>query len=74
MVERLSQPILSQEKQENLMTGKKVGIIGGGPAGALSAYLLVKAGVKVEIFDFRPRDASPPCLYWLCRNNPTRCI
>lgn len=40
---------------EHPLLGKSIAIIGGGPAGAFSAYLLAKQGVDVHIFE----DRSP---------------
>jgi len=37
--------------KEKAATGKKVAIIGGGPAGISTAYQLAKAGIKAHIFE-----------------------
>lgn len=39
---------------KNALEGKRVAIIGGGPGGAFTAYLLAKQGVHVDIFEPRP--------------------
>lgn len=39
---------------ERPLFGKSIAIIGGGPAGAFTAYLLAREGVEVHIFEDRP--------------------
>ncbi len=49
---------LSQDKpyspELKPQTGKKVAIVGGGPAGLSCAYYLAREGVRVEIFESKP--------------------
>lgn len=40
-----------QEIKEGAKTGKKVAVIGGGPAGIASAYFLARAGASVTVFE-----------------------
>lgn len=39
-------------------TGKRVGVVGSGPAGMAAAYYLRRTGHKVEVFDRRPENGG----------------
>ena len=43
--------VIKNSKQKTALIGKKIAIIGGGPAGLAAAYFLSKAGYSVTIFE-----------------------
>lgn len=51
-------PISAESATEHRLDGIEVGVIGGGPAGAMTALLLARAGVQVTIFE--PRSPRRP--------------
>ena len=47
----LEHDFIKKIKKEDYLKGKKIAVIGGGPAGLTCSYFLVKAGANVTIFE-----------------------
>lgn len=65
MVERAGLFRRKKESKEIIDFNKEIAIIGGGPAGAFSAYLLAKQGFK-NVVVYEPRNTTPQKLIKRC--------